>query len=369
MNSAAAPSHLQRVTWHLKRVYAWPRLRVVALACGLWIALFAFTWEAPYWMLIFRLSLVGMVCLTAFGVFEVWPMHLPNWLARWALQVIGVAVAVPITVVIGYHVTTLGLDPPWWRDRSRLEGVFAFTFLGMIAAPWMAVAALLKQIREDARKQALQFQLERSELERNALNARLSLLQAQVQPHFLFNTLANVRELVVTGSPRAATVLENLIAYLRAAVPRLDNTSGTIAEEIDRTRAYLEIMYMRMPDRLNFSFDVAPEALQLACPPMSILTLVENAVRHGIDPAEEGGRIAIVVRTHRNALDITVSDTGVGMGRPAVAHAGMRPNGLGTGIDSLRERLQLAFGPDAKLALATNTPRGVTATMHWTVER
>jgi signal transduction histidine kinase len=369
MSTVTVPTFFQHIAQHLKRMYAWPRVRVVALACGLWILLFSFTWEAAYWVLVFRLSLVGAVCLTAFGVFEVWPRRLPDWLARWALQVIAVAVAVPITVAIGYHVTTIGLDPPWWRDKGRLGGVFAFTFLGMIAGPWIAVASLLKQIKEEARKQALQFQLERSELERNALNARLNLLQAQVQPHFLFNTLANVRELVITGSPRAAHVLENLIAYLRAAVPRLDNTSGTIAEEIDRTRAYLEIMHMRMPDRLNFSFDVAPEALQLACPPMSILTLVENAVRHGIDPAEEGGRIVITVRTHGNALDITVSDTGVGMRRPAVAHAGMRPNGLGTGIDSLRERLQLAFGPGATLALAANTPRGVTATMHWTVER
>jgi signal transduction histidine kinase len=360
MTQGAALPFFDRSHQHLKRIYAWPRVRVVAPVCAVVILLFSIGWEAPYWMLVFRLSLLGFLCLTIFGITEVWPQRLPRWFARWAFQVVAVAITVPLAVTFAYTVTTLGLDPPWWRDKSRLEAVFAFTFLGMIIAPWMAVAALLKQIKEDARRQALQFQLERSELERSALNARLDLLQAQVQPHFLFNTLANVRELVVMGSPRAAVLLEHLIAYLRAAVPRINDAEGTVAEEMERVRAYLEIMHMRMPDRLQFSFDISLAAAALPCLPMSALTLVENAVRHGIDPAESGGRVDVSAAIHNGALTLQVRDTGVGLAR---ASAPMGGASLGTGIRNLRERLRLAFGDDASVTITANAPRGVTATM------
>src|SRR5204863_7935464 len=145
------------------------------------------------------------------------------------------------------------------------------------------------------RHQALAFDLERSELERQALDARLRLLQAQVAPHFLFNTLANVQALVDTGSPQASAVLKSLVAYLRAAVPRLDETATTLGQELQLVQAYLELMHMRMPDRLQFVLHVDEAARALRCPPMTLLTLVENAVRHGIDPSEQGGRIDIHV--------------------------------------------------------------------------
>lgn len=360
MTQDAALPFFDRSHQHLKRIYAWPRVRVVAPTCAVAILLFSFGWESPYWMLIFRLSLLGFLCLTVFGVTEVWPKRLPNWFARWAFQVVAVAITVPLAITFAYTVTTIGLDPPWWRDKPRLESVFAFTFLGLIIAPWMAVAALLKQIKEEARRQALQFQLERSELERSALNARLDLLQAQVQPHFLFNTLANIRELVVIGSPRAATLLEHLIAYLRAAVPRINDQAGTVAEEMERVRAYLEIMHMRMPDRLQFSFDISPIVATLPCLPMSALTLVENAVRHGIDPAESGGRVDVSATIRDGALSLEVRDTGVGLARSS---ASVEKTSLGTGIRNLRERLRLAFGEEASVAITANTPRGVIATM------
>lgn len=358
MTQDAALSFFDRSHQLLKRIYAWPRVRVVAPVCAVVILLFSFSWQAPYWMLIFRLSFLGFLCLTVFGITEVWPRRLPNWFARWAFQVVAVAITVPLTITFAYTMTTIGMEPPWWRDKSRLEGVFAFTFLGMIIAPWMAVAALLKQIKEEARRQALQFQLERSELERSALNARLDLLQAQVQPHFLFNTLANIRELVVMGSPRAAALLEHLIAYLRAAVPRINDAAGTVAEEMERVRAYLEIMHMRMPDRLQFSFDIPAAAASLPCVPMSALTLVENAVRHGIDPAERGGRVDVSAAIHDGTLTLQVRDTGVGLARTAQS---ANDASLGTGIRNLRERLRLAFGEDASVTLTAIAPRGVAA--------
>lgn len=308
-------------------------------------------------MLIGRLLFFGLAGLFAFGLFEQWPRRLPLWLARWALQVAAVAVAMPIAVWIGYSVTNLGLDPPWWRDQGRLLGFGTFTFLGLLLAPWMAVTALLKQIKNDVRNQALSFDLERSEYEKQALNARLRLLQAQVEPHFLFNTLANVRELVTTGSPMASTVLDSLIAYLRAAVPRINQPTATMGQELELVRAYLEVMHMRMPDRLAFTLNADDNTHALICPPMTLLTLVENAMRHGIDPSEEGGRIDVRVRIEAGRCHAEVVDTGIGLKHNFAPANG----GLGTGLANLRERLQLAFSGDATLQLIENKPHGVRA--------
>ena len=121
------------------------------------------------------------------------------------------------------------------------------------SSPWIALGALVRQKEALAREQALALDLARSELDRQALDARLNLLQAQVAPHFLFNTLANVQALVETGSPKAPDVLRSLIAYLRAAVPRLNEPLTTFGQELDLVRAYLELMRMRMPDRLRTS--------------------------------------------------------------------------------------------------------------------
>jgi LytS/YehU family sensor histidine kinase len=234
-----------------------------------------------------------------------------------------------------------------------MEGFGMLVGLGLFLAPWVALAALVRQKEALARHQALAFDLERSELERQAVDARLSLLQAQVAPHFLFNTLANVQALVDTGSPQAPAVLRSLIAYLRAAVPRLHESATTLGHELELVQAYLELMHMRMPDRLQFALHVDEAALALRCPPMTLLTLVENAVRHGIDPSEQGGRIDIHVHRHDDRCVMRVSDTGAGLRKTG--------NGLGTGLSGLRERLQLVFGGDVQLRVSAQQPRGVCA--------
>lgn len=178
----------------------------------------------------------------------------------------------------------------------------------------------------------------------------MRLIQAQIEPHFLFNTLANVRELVRSGSPLAFPVLGSLIAYLRAAVPRLNETTTTLGRELELARAYLEVMHMRMPDRMRFTMHADDAALAIACPPMTILTLVENAIRHGIDPSELGGSVEVRVLLDDGWCHVFVIDTGLGMGRHS--------DGLGTGLDALRERLRLAFGNTARLELKPNQPRG-----------
>jgi hypothetical protein len=310
-------------------------------------------WKASWAVLFVRMVFVGFVQLLVFGLFERWPPRLPAWIARWVLQVVGVAVVVPFAVAIAYSFTTMGDAVHWTHNKERLEGFGMLCGFGILLTPWIAMSALYRHISGEAQRQALAFELERSQFERQALDARLRLLQAQVEPHFLFNTLANVRELVDSGSAQASTVLGSLIAYLRAAVPRLHENSTTMGQEIDLVRAYLEVMHMRMPDRMQFSLHADDAALALACPPMTLLTLVENAVRHGIDPSEEGGRIDVRVRVHDGRCRAEVIDTGMGL-----AKAG---DGLGTGLSNLRERLALAFGGDASLRLLPLQPHGAIA--------
>jgi LytS/YehU family sensor histidine kinase len=259
----------------------------------------------------------------------------------------------PVTTLLIYILSTPRGAPPFWQNPSRMDGWTHLTFAGLLLAPWTALAAIVRQKEAFARDQELTFALERSELERQALDARLHLLQAQVAPHFLFNTLANVQALVDAGSPHASTVLRSLIAYLRAAVPVLDEPAATIERELQLVRPYLELMQMRMPDRLQYAMHVDPAALNVRCPPTTLLTLVENAVRHGIDPSEQGGRIDIDIERRGERCLVRVTDTGAGL-----HHS---PNGLGTGLTALRERLQLIFGETAQLRLISGAPRGVAA--------
>jgi len=329
-------------------------LRRVAVALSLSVAvglLLGLHWKSPWFALLLRTVILGLSATTAFALFEAWPRTLPHWLQRWVLQVVAVGVFMPVTTLLIYMLSTPTGAPPFWKVNDRLSGWMILTFTALLLAPWTTLAAIVRQKEAFAREQQLAFALERSELERQALDARLHLLQAQVAPHFLFNTLANVQALVDAGSPRASAVLRSLTAYLRAAVPVLNEAAVTIEHELQLVRPYLELMQMRMPDRLQYAMNVDPSALHVRCPPTTVLTLVENAVRHGIDPSEEGGRIDVDIERRGDRCVIRVADTGAGLRQSA--------NGLGTGLTTLRERLQLIFGDRAQLRMTSGTPRGV----------
>jgi hypothetical protein len=314
-------------------------------------------WEKGPLVGLIRVIPLGFMAMLTFGLFEQWPKRLPRWLARWVLQVLGVALIIPIVTTAIFVLSTPPGAPRFDHVSKRMAGYTALTVVGLLLAPWAALTALVRQKDALARHQALSFELERTQLERQALDARLSLMQAQVAPHFLFNTLANVQALVEAGSPRASEVLGSLIAYLRAAVPRLNDPATTLGEETRLVQAYLELMHMRMPDRLQFAMHVDEAARAVRCPPMTLLTLVENAVRHGVDPSEEGGRIEVHVHRRDGRCMVRVSDTGVGL-RPA-------SDRQGTGLTTLRERLQLAFAGDAHVRLSALSPHGACAELEF----
>lgn len=335
----------------LTPVFSQSRLRFAVLAALPFGLLHSLGSETAVLVWILRDILVALVAVMMFGIFERWPAHLHKRIPRSVLQLIAIVVCIPPTTALTLAVTG-GLDRPRTaEERQETFGKLAFT--GVLFAPWIAVGAMLRQRDSFARDQALAFQMEKSELERHVSDARLRLLQAQVEPHFLFNTLANIQALVDAGSPQASNVLKSLIAYLRAAIPPMHASSSTLGQEIELARAYLELMQMRMPDRLQFSLHLDPAAQGAQCPPMTILTLVENAVRHGIDPSEDGGRIDIDVWSRDQRCLVRVTDTGIGLNA--------KSGGLGTGLSTLRERLQLFFAGDVQLKLVEVQPHGVCA--------
>ena len=293
---------------------------------------------------------VSIVLLFAFKVAGAWRQTLlPGWVAQIAAVALGAALA-PLAVQM---LSTGGDFSLFLASRPMVRGYVLVTLSAALIGTLFALGALYRERDAQARAEALRFALERETLQRQAADARLRLLTAQIEPHFLLNTLANVQQLVESGSPRAAPVFRSLTDYLRAAMPQLNRQTATLGDEERLVRAYLELMLMRMPDRLAFAIAIDPALRPLPFPPMALLTLVENAIRHGIDPACDGGRIEVGARPGAGReVHLWVADTGVGLTEGA---------GSGTGLRNLQDRLEAFFGPRSAVTLSGQEPHGVRA--------
>jgi signal transduction histidine kinase len=350
--SATAPQGLRLLlaALSLKRVLLTLALAVIAAAA------LNPVFVTPFPVVLGRVLVISMVLLLAFTLAGLWRSP---WLPRWLAQVLAIILAAPVATIAVYLPSVGGNVLDVLGHEGMVWGVLSITGTALLIAPLLALGALYRERDAEARNQQLQFELERSTFEKQALDARLQLLHAQVEPHFMFNTLANVQALVESGSPRAAPVLKHLIAYLRAAMPTLDEAQSTLASEARLVHAYLELMQMRMPDRLSFGIHIAPELGSERFPSMALLTLVENAIRHGIDPSERGG--SIQVGAQRDAasgeLRVWVEDSGAGMSETARA---------GTGLSNLRARLAAFYGPAARLEMLERTPHGLRAQIVFT---
>jgi hypothetical protein len=184
-----------------------------------------------------------------------------------------------------------------------------------------------------------------AQAERDATLARMALLQSQLEPHMLFNTLANLRVLIELDPVRAQAMLDRLIAFLRATLSASRTPSHSLAAEFERLADYLELMAVRMGPRLHTRFEL-PEALRaLEVPPMLLQPLVENAIQHGLEPQPQGGRVEVIARRSADALELEVRDSGVGL------HEAPPSNGTRFGLKQVRERLQTLYGQAATLQL------------------
>jgi LytS/YehU family sensor histidine kinase len=239
---------------------------------------------------------------------------------------------------------------------SHKKTFFFSAFSAFLVGLCISVFFLLK-FREARAAEALhKAEAERLLLSKHAMESELKLMQAQIEPHFLFNTLASVQFLTETDPPQAARLLGHLLAYLRAALPQMRSESTTLGQEVELAEAYLNILRMRMGPRLDFSIDV-PQALRThPFPPVLLISIVENAVTHGLEPLAAGGRVSIAARQEGDRVLVTVEDTGIGL-------SGSSRPGRGVGLINVRERLSGLFGGRGRFSLEEAKPRGARATI------
>ena len=196
---------------------------------------------------------------------------------------------------------------------------------------------------------------EQTATEKELTVAKLSLLHAQVEPHFLYNTLASAQYLTRSDPARADQMLGHLITYLRRSLPRTEDALSTIGDELERAVAYLEILKIRMGERLTMQVQVPENLKSVPMPPMMLQTLVENAIKHGLEPVTGGGTIWVLARESDGKVAVTVADDGRGFHDASA--------GTGIGLKNVRERLKLAYGDAASFAIVANFPKGVAATI------
>jgi signal transduction histidine kinase len=262
----------------------------------------------------------------------------------------------------------MSADEP--RVRTRVVRYGPGEYMGSLAVLWVLGSAILKYTykgRLQAERQAAQATetAEAESLRRQVVEARMAAMQAQVEPHFLFNTLASIDHLIETDPARASQMQKNLIALLRASMPTMREASGTaggangvrdLGREIAVIRPYLEILKVRMEERLAPRIEVPDGLLSAEFPPMMIQTLVENAIKHGLEPKAEGGELLVKAEIVHGKLQVTVADTGLGFGKAPTG-------GTGVGLANIRERLQLLYGAKAVLTVAENSPGGTRVTI------
>jgi sensor histidine kinase YesM len=251
-------------------------------------------------------------------------------------------------------------------------GIFDLPQLGfLIILTSIVIKVIFKQqIQAEEKASAATYLAEAEQLKRQLVEARMAAMQAQVEPHFLFNTLASIDHLIETDPPRASLMQKSLIALLRATLPNMreqtPNTVRYLGQELSVIRPYLDIQKMRMEDRLQIQWDI-PEGLHSAeMPPMMMLSLVENAFKHGLEPKAEGGTLVLRVEVSHGKLVVTVKDSGVGY-FPADTHnvsasASAKTASSqvvwagGFGLKNIRDRLALIYGDQASFSIRALEP-------------
>jgi sensor histidine kinase YesM len=267
-----------------------------------------------------------------------------RWLAVLALLVTATSVSCFIRLALSREPAhAVGETAGWCAWVVTL-----WTLLGLMA--YGLAGSIRRQVT--ARRRLGQQIAEQNALSAAAAEARLNVLQAQIEPHFLFNTLANVRRLCEVDPERGRRMLGSLLDYLRAALPAMRRSSSALAEEFELVRAYLSVLQHRMGERLRFQIELSDQLADASIPPLILPTLVENAVRHGLGPLPQGGTISVSAVRDGGHLVVSVADDGAGF---------QAASGSGVGLANTRARLSALFGNTARLSLRGNEPRGVIA--------
>jgi signal transduction histidine kinase len=299
-----------------------------------------------------------VIVAVGFGMISAWFGHsrykgplLKAAVITVSLTVVGALVGGFVAIVLGGK-GAAGLMPLLEKTGPRL--LIGGLIFGFIYAVFMVSIVQYRRSQLLQRNTELEVQTREERLVRQLTDAKLKLMQAQVEPHFLFNTLASVKQLAENRAPEAAALTGNLITFLRAGMLGLRGDQATLGAEVQMAEAYLAIMQTRMGGRLTFSVDVPDDLRQAKLPPAMLISLVENAIKHGLEPSPKGGALHLSARRDGAELEIRVSDTGLGMSDQP---------GTGVGLANIRERLHALFRDQARLELAENDPHGFQARM------
>jgi sensor histidine kinase YesM len=306
----------------------------------------------PFWHPLLTTQVYGL-CI-AYAVNVVAPWEKPRPILR---MIAAIAVAVVVGVLLVIVLKGYSLD--YVRERWM---VFGWNIVQAFLNGLLITLLFFVKFREASASAALhRAEAERTLLAKQAVEAELKLMQAQVEPHFLFNTLASVQFLTETDPAQANRLLGHLIAYLRAALPQLRAHSSTLGREVELAQAYLAILQMRMGPRLRFHVDLSPEVASHPFPPNMLISLVENAIKHGVEPSVDGGDVAIQARRDGDRVIVQVGDSGRGL--EAAAASAVLTSSNGVGLSNVRERLAALFGSRGRFTIEAAEPRGTRATI------
>jgi hypothetical protein len=368
MSSTTILRRAWRSLWELRARHAVPasaRLAVIsllalALALGLMsiIGVFGHV-ERPGWWWASLLPNIG-ICLcilhTVFGVLRLAEILLPAPLLErmGALRDLRAA-AILCALAAGGIVAGILIG------FTVVPALVGFDLWGSFQSPPVALAkiAVFLLVLLVANWAWWRARLRRQQMESEALEARLRLLQGQIEPHLLFNTLANVQSLMDYDPPRAKRMLETFSGYLRAGLSQLRQTDSTLGAELEMARSYLSLLQIRMEERLRFRIEASDEARAALMPTLMLQPLVENAIHHGLEPKLDGGSVVVSAIVAAGRLEVRVTDDGLGLDMPSRR---LRP-GAGMALANLRSRLHTRFGPDASLALRPGAAGGTEAVL------
>jgi len=311
-----------------------------------------------YDQMVYSIS-IGVVAMTILDGVRLTLLDDPARRRRWLVPyLLLLVVTAPVAHYCGCVIGGLILGTGWPdlhdypNDRGQ-RSMILFTLMGISA---MVLMILNRERIERMKLERTEARVRAETIERQALQAQLRLLQAQIEPHMLFNTLANLQGLIAIDPQAANRMLDHLIQYLRATLSATRAETTTLAQEFDAAEAYLGLMAVRMGARLSYRC-ILPAALRAArLPAMLLQPLVENAIIHGLEPKIEGGTVTVEARAHADVLEICVTDTGLGLDDTAPA-----AKGTGVGVTTTRERLQALYGARAALTLIPAQPHGVLA--------
>jgi signal transduction histidine kinase len=310
-------------------------------------------WES--WVFAMCIGTTAMLLIDG-GRLVFWGENRPSKAAFFAILIVSVPIAYFVGSVLAIEFLGLPMHKVFNNQLEHASGLLIFITLVCLILTWMQWSRTeLSALKANAEAEKART----AAIERQAAQAQLQVLQAQIEPHMLFNTLANLQSLIAIDPPRAQHMLDQLIQFLRCSLSSSRAEKTTLQREFTLMQAYLELMSVRMGARLTYTLQLPEELHNLPMPPMLLQPVLENAIKHGLEAKIDGGHLDVHAARRGDRLILTVADTGLGLAATADAH--YQNHGTEVGLANVRERLHALYGEQATFLLTPNTPCGAIA--------